>query len=86
MMSMLYEINNNYYIRVGRKYVKVDMIVDGEDVKLSPNNKKVIEDNKSLEVSEVAFDDSLKKSIIANTKKRTENRDDEEIVTRNRYR
>lgn len=85
-MSMLYEINNNYYIRVGRKYVKVDMIVDGDDVKLSPNNKKVIEDNKSLKFSEVAFDDSLKKSIIANTKKRTENRDDEEIVTRNRYR
>lgn len=85
-MSMLYEMNNNYYIRVGRKYVKVDMIVDGDDVKLSPNNKKVIEDNKSLKFSEVAFDDSLKKSIIANAKKRTENRDDEEIVTRNRYR
>ena len=85
-MSMLYEMNNNYYIRVGRKYVKVDIIVEGDDVKLVPNNKQVIEDNKSLDVSEIAFDDSFKKARIAREKKRAEHKEDTEIVTRNRYR
>lgn len=85
-MSMLYEMNNNYYIRVGRKYVKVDIVVEGDDVKLVPNNKQVIEDNKSLDVSEIAFDDSFKKARIDREKKRAEHKEDTEIVTRNRYR
>lgn len=86
MMSMLYEINNNYYIRVGRKYIKVDIIVKDDEVTLSPNNKQYIEDNKSLEVSEVAFDDSFKKSRIAREKKRNERKEESETIIRNRYR
>lgn len=85
-MSMLYEMNNNYYIRVGRKYVKVDIVVEGDDVKLVPNNKQVIEDNKSLDVSEIAFDDSFKRARIAREKKRNERKEESETIIRNRYR
>lgn len=85
-MSMLYEMNNNYYIRVGRKYVKVDIVVEDDDVKLVPNNKQVIEDNKSLDVSEIAFDDSFKKERMAREKKRNERKEESETIIHNRYR
>lgn len=86
MMSMLYKINNDYYIRVGRKYIKVDVVVKSNNVTLKPNNKYVIEDNKSLKVSEVAFDDSFKKSMIERENKMLKKDNDDEIITRNRYR
>ena len=86
MMSMLYKINNDYYIRVGRKYIKVDIVVKNNNVTLKPNNKYVIEDNKSLKVSEVAFDDSFKKSMIERENKMLKKDNDDEIITRNRYR
>lgn len=85
-MSMLYKINNDYYIRVGRKYIKVDIVVKNNNVTLKPNNKYVIEDNKSLKVSEVAFDDSFKKSMIERENKMLKKDNDDEIITRNRYR
>ena len=83
---MLYKINNDYYIRVGRKYIKVDIVVKNNNVTLRPNNKYVIEDNKSLKVSEVAFDDSFKKSMIERENKMLKKDNDDEIITRNRYR
>lgn len=83
---MLYKINNDYYIRVGRKYIKVDVVVKSNNVTLKPNNKYVIEDNKSLKVSEVAFDDSFKKSMIERENKMLKKDNDDEIITRNRYR
>lgn len=86
MMSMLYKINNDYYIRVGRKYIKVDIVVKNNNVTLKPNNKYVIEDNKSLKVSEVAFDDSFKKLIVERENKMLKKDNDDEIITRNRYR
>ena len=85
-MSMLYKINNDYYIRVGRKYIKVDVVVKSNNVTLKPNNKYVIEDNKSLKVSEVAFDDSFKKLIVERENKMLKKDNDDEIITRNRYR
>lgn len=83
---MLYKINNDYYIRVGRKYIKVDIVVKNNNVTLKPNNKYVIEDNKSLKVSEVAFDNSFKKSIVERENKMLKKDNDDEIITRNRYR
>lgn len=83
---MLYKINNDYYIRVGRKYIKVDIVVKNNNVTLKPNNKYVIEDNKSLKVSEVAFDDSFKKSMMERENKMLKKDNDDDIITRNRYR
>lgn len=58
---MLYEINGNYYIRRGRKYTKVKVTGSGENINLEPDMNKVIEENESLKVKEVSFED-LKKS------------------------
>ena len=85
MMSMLYKINNDYYIRVGRKYIKVDMVVKGDNILVTPDNKSVIEHNNSLKVTEVKFDDAFKKAFIESQRKRAERTDDIEI-THSRYR
>ena len=84
-MSMLYKIKDNYYMRVGRKYIKVDMVVKGDNVLLTPDNKSVIEYNNSLKVTEVKFDDAFKKAFIESQRKRAERNDDIEI-THSRYR
>lgn len=82
---MLYKIKNDYYIRVGRKYIKVDMIVKGDDISLTPNNKHVIEESKDLDVKEVSFDDKFKKSLITSHKSRSAEDEEEKHIGR-RYR
>lgn len=82
---MLYKIKNDYYIRVGRKYIKVDMIIKGDDISLTPNNKYVIEESKDLDVKEVSFDDKFKKSLIASHKSRSAEDEEEKHIGR-RYR
>lgn len=83
MISMLYKIKNDYYIRVGRKYIKVDIVVKNDSVLLVPDNKSVIEATKGLQVSEQVFDDAFKKKIIESRKPRST--DDKEDIGR-RYR
>lgn len=84
-MSMLYKIKDNYYMRVGRKYIKVDMVVKGDNILVTPDNKSVIEHSNSLKVTEVKFDDAFKKAFIESQRKRVERNDDIEI-THSRYR
>ena len=80
---MLYKIKNDYYIRVGRKYIKVDIVVKNDSVLLVPDNKSIIEATKGLQVSEQVFDDAFKKKIIESRKPRST--DDKEDIGR-RYR
>lgn len=84
-MSMLYKIKDNYYMRVGRKYIKVNMVAKGDNILVTPDNKSVIEHNNSLKVTEVKFDDAFKKAFIESQRKRAERNDDIEI-THSRYR
>lgn len=54
---MLYEINNEYYIRRGRKYTKVNVIGSGENTTLKPDMNKTLEVSDKLKVKEVSFAD-----------------------------
>jgi hypothetical protein len=82
---MLYKIKDDYYVRVGRKYIKIDMVVKGDDVQLVPNNKHVIEENKDLVVKQVSFDDKFKKALIDSRKPRSAENEEEKHIGR-RYR
>lgn len=83
MMNVLFKIKDNYYVRIGRKYIKVDIVVKDDNVSLVPNNKVVIEDNKDLVVTEQVFDDAFKKKFIESRKPRPT--EDKEEVGRNRF-
>lgn len=82
-MNMLFKIEKDYYIRIGRKYIKVDIVVKDNDVSLVPNKKVVLEDNKNLEVVEYVFDDNFKKKVIESRKPRAT--EDKEEVGRSRF-
>lgn len=82
-MNMLFKIEKDYYIRIGRKYIKVDIVVKNNDVSLVPDKKVVLEDNQDLKVVEYVFDDNFKKKIIESRKSRPT--EDKEDVGRNRF-
>ena len=82
-MNVLFKIKDNYYVRIGRKYIKVDIVVKDDNVSLVPNNKVVIEDNKDLVVTEQVFNDAFKKKFIESRKPRST--DDKEEVSRSRF-
>lgn len=42
---MLYVINNKYYIKVGRKFIPVEIQYKNGDIDLKPNRQNYIEDN-----------------------------------------
>lgn len=83
---MLYKIKNEYYILVGRKYVKVSFEINKDDINIKPNVNDYIEKTDDLIVSEQPFDSKFKKSIIDKNKKPLNEEKDTEIRTRkNRY-
>ena len=83
MMNMLFKIEKDYYVRVGRKYIKVDFVVVNNDVSLVPDKKVVLEINQKLKVVEYAFDDAFKKKIIESRKPRPT--EDKEEIGRSRF-
>lgn len=82
-MNMLFKIEKDYYIRIGRKYIKVDIVVKNNDVSLVPDKKVVLESNQDLKVVEYVFDDDFKKKIIELRKPRPT--EDKEEVGRSRF-
>ena len=82
-MNMLFKIEKDYYIRIGRKYIKVDIVVKNDDVSLVPDKKVVLESNKDLKVVEYVFDDNFKKKIIESRKPRPI--EDKEEIGRSRF-
>lgn len=60
---MLYVIDNNYYIKIGRKYIKVDLDYKDNDLVVKSNKNDFIEDNGSLSVTTKVIDDDLKNYI-----------------------
>lgn len=57
---MLYMINKNYYIKVGRKFINVDISYENNDINLKPNRKKYIEDNGKIKYEMIKIDDNFK--------------------------
>lgn len=52
---MIYQIYNNYYVRVGNKYVKLSMSLDKNgEIIMNPTNEK-LENNSKLNVKAIDF-------------------------------
>lgn len=52
---MIYQIYNNYYVRVGNKYVKLSMSLDKNgEIIMKPTNEK-LENNGKLNVKAIDF-------------------------------
>lgn len=52
---MIYQIYNNYYVRVGNKYVKLSMSLDKNgEIIMNPTNEK-LENNGKLNVKAIDF-------------------------------
>lgn len=43
---MIYEINNKYYVKVGKDFVEVEVIVKGNNINLKPTSHKLENSNK----------------------------------------
>lgn len=83
---MLYKIEDNYYIRIGRKYIEVKFLVKDGDVSMETNPKKFIEDNGNLNVTEQVFNDEFIKRIIESRKPRpTEETHKEKQINHSRF-
>lgn len=80
---MLYEIKNKYYIRVGRKYVNVEVSVVDNEVVLKSNPSEYIEINENVKAKGFAFDETFKKEFL---KKEEKQHDIEEREEKRKYR
>lgn len=65
---MIYKIDNNYYVKVGAKYVKLDLSLDKKGELIMTPTKEKIESNKDLRVKEINFNNE-KEEIIKSLKK-----------------
>lgn len=66
---MLYKIKEKYYILVGNKYIRVEVVPNGkDDIQLIPKMEEFIEKNNSVLATNVDINDSFKKQIIRNSK------------------
>lgn len=62
---MLYEIKNEYYIRIGRKYIKVNVDYKNDDINIVPSSPKVvIEDNGNIKYKEHVVNENFKRRFI----------------------
>lgn len=67
---MIYQISNNYYVKVGAKYVKLDMSLDKKGELIMKPTKEKIEHTRDLRVKEVNLND-VKERIIRNLKSKS---------------
>lgn len=82
-MFMFYKIDKDYYVLVGRKYVKVEFEVDGNEINAIPT-KEVIERNDDIKVISKPYNNDFIKEIIDMSKKKNENNFREENVEEKR--
>ena len=81
---MLYNIDDKYYVLVGRKYVRVIPEVKGDEVVLTPNQKEYIERTDDLKVKEQPFNDEFQKFIKNRSKKEDKPKEQEDRYIRTR--
>lgn len=60
---MLYVINNKYYVKVGRKFIPVEINYKNDDIELIPNRKNYIEDNGKVKYTTQIIDEKFKDSF-----------------------
>lgn len=62
---MLYEIRGEYYIRIGRKYIKVNVEYKNNNIDIVPSSPKVvIEDNGNIKYTEHVINEDFKKRFV----------------------
>lgn len=81
---MIYQIDKDYYVKVVNDFAKIEVIVNDtkDDIMLKPTNIK-IENNRSLNVKTLSFDE-LKKRMLSNNHN-TENSGKENHTSEPRY-
>lgn len=73
---MLYVINDKHYIKVGRKFILVDIEYKNNDIVLKPNRTNFIEDNGKVKYKTQVVDDKFKQKFKpAPTPRYTSHRD-----------
>jgi len=77
-MFMFYEINKDYYVLVGRKYIKVDFKVEGDEINAIPT-KEFIEKDNNVKAIPKSFNDEFKKEIINMKKGKSDDFKEENI-------
>lgn len=60
---MIYEIESKYYVKVGSKYVELELTISGDDVLLKPTDK-YLEPTAKTVVKQIQFNDTFKKEYI----------------------
>lgn len=64
---MLYEIDKKYYIRVGRRFIEVDVDVKNDEIDVIPHNPtKEIENNGNIKYKTQLVNEDFKKQILMN--------------------
>lgn len=79
---MIYQIKDNYYVKVGNKFVKLSFSFDiNDELIMTPINSEKIENNPNLNVRETTFAseklkiaESLRKNIKSFDKEKSFNR------------
>lgn len=71
---MLYKIREKYYVLVGNKYIRVEVVPNGkDDIRLIPKMEDYIERNKNIKATTINVDDNFKKQFIRNSKSMIDN-------------
>lgn len=60
---MLYVINKRYYIKVGRKFILVNITYNNGDIQLKADKSSIIEDNGNIKYTTQVVDDEFKKKF-----------------------
>ena len=60
---MLYVINKRYYIKVGRKFILVNITYNTGDIQLKADKSSIIEDNGNVKYTTQVVDDEFKKKF-----------------------
>lgn len=60
---MLYVIDKKYYIKIGRKFIEVNVTYENDDLKIEAKNNKYIEDNGDIKYDVQVIDDTFKKNF-----------------------
>ena len=60
---MLYVINKRYYIKVGRKFILVNITYNNGDIQLKADKSSIIEDNGNVKYTMQVVDDEFKKKF-----------------------
>lgn len=63
---MLYKIKDKYYVRVGRRFINVDVSIKDDNVNIIPHKPKETIEDSNVEYNIQEIDDDFKKKLMKN--------------------